>query len=52
MFYLGKYNLYLGKVKLAKQYLTRTSKDTTVPEKMRVEARALVDKLKDLEKGI
>lgn len=52
VFYLGKYNLYLGKIKLAKQYLTRTSKDTTVPEKMRVEARALVDKLKDLEKGI
>lgn len=52
VFYLGKYNLYLGKVKLAKQYLSRTAKDTTVPEKMRVEARALVDKLKDLEKGI
>jgi predicted Zn-dependent protease len=52
IFYLGKYNLYQGKVKLAKQYLTRASKDTTVPEKMRTEARALVDKIKDLEKGI
>jgi predicted Zn-dependent protease len=52
IFYLGKYNLYQGKIKLAKQYLGRASKDTTVPEKMRAEARGLVDKLKDLEKGI
>lgn len=51
-FYLSKYNLYLGKEKLAKQYLRRASKDTTIPEKYRSEARALLDKLKDLEKGI
>ena len=52
VFYLGKYNLYLGKMKLAKQYLTRASKDSSVPEKLRTEARATVDKLKDMEKGI
>jgi len=52
VFYLGKYNLYRGKIKLAKQYLTRASKETNVPEQMRIEARALLDKLKDLEKGI
>lgn len=51
-FYLSKYNLYLGREKLAKQYLLRASKDTTLPEKYRNEARALLDKLKDLEKGI
>ncbi|MGD9949170.1 MAG: M48 family metalloprotease [Desulfobulbus sp.] len=51
-FYLSKYNLYLGREKLAKQYLTRASKDTSLPDKYRNEARALLDKLKDLEKGI
>jgi beta-barrel assembly-enhancing protease len=52
VFYLGKYNLYQGKIKIAKQYLSRASKDTSVPETLRAEARALVEKLKDLEKGI
>jgi len=52
VFYLGKYNLYQGKIKIAKQYLNRASKDTSVPEKLRAEARGLVEKLKDLEKGI
>jgi len=52
VFYLGKYNLYQGKIKIAQQYLNRASKDTSVPEKLRSEARALVEKLKDLEKGI
>ncbi len=50
-FYLSKYNLYLGREKLAKQYLTRASKDTTIQEKYRNEAKALLDKLKELEKG-
>ena len=52
VFYLGKYNLYRGKIQLAEQYLKRASKDTTVPEKMRTEAKATVQKLKDLERGI
>ncbi|MDD2466803.1 MAG: M48 family metalloprotease [Desulfobulbus sp.] len=51
-FYLSKYNLYLGRVKLAKQYLSWASKDTSLQEKYRNEARALLDKLKELEKGI
>lgn len=51
-FYLSKYNLYLGREKLAKQYLIRASKDTALPDKYRNEARALLDKLKELEKGI
>lgn len=52
VFYLGKYNLYLGRMKLAKEYLTRSSKDKSVPEKQRAEAISILDKLKDLEKGI
>jgi len=52
IFYLGKYNLYLGRLKLAKQYLTRASKDKEVPEKLRYEAKTILDNLKELEKGI
>lgn len=51
-FYLAKHHLYKGKIKLAEQYLKRAAKDTSVPEKMRTEARALVEKIKDLERGI
>ncbi|MCL1980874.1 MAG: M48 family metalloprotease [Proteobacteria bacterium] len=49
-FYLGKYNLYRGKVKVARQYLLRVSKDTNVPDKIRSEAKAILEKLKELEK--
>lgn len=52
IFYLGKYNLFRGREKMAKQYLTQASKNTTVPESMRSEAKAILAKLKDLEKGI
>ena len=52
IFYLAKYNLYLGRMKIAKQYLTRSAKDTTVPEKFRAEAKGILEKLKELEKGI
>ena len=52
IFYLGKYNLYQGKEKLAKQYLTRASRDKRVPDAMRTEAKAILDKLKDIEKGL
>jgi predicted Zn-dependent protease len=52
VFYLGKYDLYRGKIKTAKQYLTRAAKDTSVPETMRSEAKATVEKLKELEKEI
>ena len=50
-FYLGKYNLYLGKIKMARQYLVRASRDTAVPDKLRAEAKAILNKLKELEKG-
>jgi predicted Zn-dependent protease len=52
IFYLAKYNLYLGRLKIAKQYLTRSAKDTNVPEKYRAEAKNILEKLKELEKGI
>jgi predicted Zn-dependent protease len=51
-FYLSKYNLYRGQEKLAKQYLLRAKKDTSIPEKYRNEAKMLLEKLKELEKGI
>lgn len=51
-FLLAKYNLYLGREKLAKQYLKHASTDTTIPVADRNEAKALLDKLKDLDKGV
>jgi len=50
-FYLSKYNLYRGRVKLAERYLKRAAKDTSIAEKYRNEAQVLFDKLKELEKG-
>lgn len=52
VFYLAKYHLYQGKDKIARQYLTRVSRNKTVPEAMRAEAKAILDRLKDIEKGI
>ena len=52
LFYLAKYNLYLGRMKIAKRYLNRSAKDTSVPEKFRAEAKGILEKLKELEKGI
>jgi predicted Zn-dependent protease len=52
VFYLAKYNLYLGRIKIAKQYFTRCSKDLSVPEKFRAEAKSILENLKELEKGI
>jgi predicted Zn-dependent protease len=51
LFYLGKYNLYRGRDKIARQYLTRSSKDTSVPEKLRNEAKVILDRLEELDKG-
>ncbi len=50
-FYLGKYYLYQGRLDLARQYLGRAAKDTTIAEKYRTEAAAIIarlDELKDL----
>ena len=51
LFYLGKYNLYRGRAKIARQYLSRSSKDTSVPEKLRNEAKVILDKLEEFDKG-
>lgn len=51
-FYLGKHNLYRGRIKEAILYLNRAARDTGVPEKMRAEAKATVERLKELEKEI
>ncbi len=48
-FYLGKYYLYEGRIKYAKQYLKRATKDTTVPVSMQEEAKSILAKLKKLE---
>ncbi len=48
-FYLGKYYLYEGRIKYAKQYLKRATKDTTVPASMQEEAKSILDRLKKLE---
>lgn len=50
-FYLGKYYLYEGKIKLAKQYLTRSGKDTSIAEKYRQEADGIIKRLEELEKS-
>jgi len=50
-FYLGKYSLYEGKIKQAKQYLGRSAKDKALPEPLRNEATAILDRLKKLEES-
>lgn len=50
-FYLGKYNLYLGREKVAQQYMIRASKDESMPEIMRSEALDILEKLKELGSG-
>jgi predicted Zn-dependent protease len=48
-FYLGKYYLYEGRIKQAKQYLGRSAKDTTLPDSLRSEAKTILERLKELE---
>ncbi len=48
-FFLAKYYLYEGRIKYAKQYLKRATKDKTVPVAMQKEAKAILDRLKVLE---
>jgi predicted Zn-dependent protease len=50
-FYLGKYYLYQGKIKLAKQYLQRMEKDATVTQDYRDEATQTLKRLEELEEG-
>jgi predicted Zn-dependent protease len=51
-FYLAKYYLYEGRIKYAKQYLKRASKDKTVPVSMQEEATSILDRLKKLEEEL
>jgi len=50
-FYLGKYSLYEGRIKQAKQYLSRSAKDKRLPEPLRNEATAIIERLKKLEES-
>ncbi len=49
-FYLGKYYLYEGRVKQAKQYLRRAAKDAKLSDTLRQEAKAILKRLQKLEK--
>jgi len=49
-FYLAKYYLYEGRIKFAKQYLQRATRDTTVPAALQNEAQSILDRLETLEK--
>jgi len=48
-FYLGKYYLYEGKMKLAKEDLTKVEHDRSVPDVLRKEAKALLKRIEELE---
>ena len=50
-FFLGKYALYGGRVREAKQYLARAARNKTLPQEMRAEARQILDRLKELEEN-
>ncbi|CAK8720531.1 Putative Zn-dependent protease [Candidatus Electrothrix aarhusensis] len=48
-FYLAKYYLYEGRIKYAKQYLSRAEKDSDIPAPLQEEAKAILKRLKELE---
>ncbi len=48
-FYLGKYYLYEGRIKQAKEYLGRSAKDTSLSASIRDEAASILKRLKKLE---
>jgi predicted Zn-dependent protease len=49
-FYLGKYYLYEGRVKQARQYLQRAARDTKLSDQLRQEAVTILKRLEELEK--
>ena len=49
-FYLGKYYLYEGKVRLARHYLRKVAASASVKDALREEAQSILDRLKKLEK--
>ena len=50
VFYLGKYYLYQGREELAEQNLKRARRDTSVPDTMREEAKAILAELEHIKK--
>ena len=51
VFHLGKYHLYQGQEKLARQSLERAGRDKNLPEGMRAEAKEILADLDKLKKG-
>lgn len=49
-FYLGKYNLLEGRFELAASSLKKSLASESLPEKLRTEAKEILDKIKDLKK--
>lgn len=49
-FYLGKYNLYEGKLAFARSSLKAASRDRTLPEDIKKEVNLLLEKIKNLKK--
>ena len=49
-FYLGKYYLYQGRLKTAKQYLGKAAKDEQLPADLRKEAKDTLERLKKIDK--
>jgi predicted Zn-dependent protease len=49
-FYLGKYYLYEGRVKQARQYLQRAIRDPKLSDQLRQEAASILKRLQELEK--
>lgn len=47
-FYLGKYNLYEGKIKLARQSLKKALRDTSLPAEIQKESESLLKKIEKL----
>ncbi len=49
-FYLGKFYVYEGKLKLAREYLSKAKKDSTVPPLLQQESEKLVALIDEIEK--
>jgi hypothetical protein len=49
-FYLGKYNLYEGKLEQAEQNLKNALRSDSLAEKLKVECKELLEKIKRLRK--
>lgn len=52
LFYLGKYNLYRGRLDAARQYLTRAMKNSKMADSHRREAEAILARLEEMKKAL